>query len=48
MISLDYDDTIMAAAGHQAEAALEDTIEKYRGNYIALPLRATCRSTTTA
>ena len=34
MISLDYDDTIMAAAGHQAEAALEDTIEKYKGNYI--------------
>ncbi len=34
MISLDYDDTIMAAAGHQAEAALEDTIEKYRGRYI--------------
>jgi len=34
MISLDYDDTIMAAAGHQAEAALEDTITKYKGNYI--------------
>ena len=34
MISLDYDDTLMAAAGHAAEAALEDTIEKYRGNYI--------------
>ena len=34
MISLDYDDTIMAAAGHQAEAALEDTIEKYKANYI--------------
>ena len=34
MISLDYDDTIMAAAGHQAEAALEDTIEKYKGSYI--------------
>jgi hydrogenase small subunit len=34
MISLDYDDTIMAAAGHQAEAALEDTIQKYKGNYI--------------
>ena len=34
MISLDYDDTIMAAAGHQAEAALEDTIKKYKGNYI--------------
>src|SRR5512140_2336953 len=34
MISLDYDDTIMAAAGEQAEAALEDTIQKYKGNYI--------------
>ena len=34
MISLDYDDTLMAAAGHQAEAALADTIEKYKGNYI--------------
>ena len=31
MISLDYDDTIMAAAGHQAEAALEETITKYKG-----------------
>jgi hydrogenase small subunit len=34
MLSLDYDDTIMAAAGHQAEAALEDTITKYKGKYI--------------
>ena len=34
MISLDYDDTIMAAAGEQAEAALEDTITRYKGNYI--------------
>ena len=34
MISLDYDDTIMAAAGHQAEAALEETITKYKGQYI--------------
>jgi hydrogenase small subunit len=34
MISLDYDDTIMAAAGEQAEAALMDTITKYKGNYI--------------
>ena len=31
MVSLDYDDTIMAAAGEQAEAALEDTITKYKG-----------------
>ena len=34
MISLDYDDTLMAAAGHAAEAAFEETIAKYRGNYI--------------
>jgi hydrogenase small subunit len=34
MISLDYDDTIMAAAGHQAEAILEEAREKYAGQYI--------------
>lgn len=34
MIALDYQDTIMAAAGYQAEAAYEETIEKYKGNYI--------------
>jgi hydrogenase small subunit len=34
MISLDYDDTIMAAAGHQAEAALEQVMKEYKGNYI--------------
>jgi hydrogenase small subunit len=34
MISLDYDDTIMAAAGHQAEAALEQVMTDYKGNYI--------------
>jgi len=34
MISLDYDDTIMAAAGHQAEAILEETRAKYKGQYI--------------
>ena len=33
MISLDYDDTIMAAAGHQAEAALEQVMKEYKGNY---------------
>ena len=31
MISLDYDDTIMAAAGHQAEAILKETREKFGG-----------------
>ncbi|MBV8047914.1 MAG: hydrogenase small subunit [Paludibacterium sp.] len=34
MISLDYDDTIMAAAGHQAEAILDDIVKTYKGNYI--------------
>jgi hydrogenase small subunit len=34
MISLDYDDTIMAAAGHQAEAIIDEIVEKYKGNYI--------------
>ena len=34
MISLDYDDTIMASAGHEAEAIVDETIEKHRGNYI--------------
>lgn len=34
MISLDYDDTLMAAAGHQAEEILEQTIDKYDGNFI--------------
>ncbi|GAB6051467.1 hydrogenase small subunit [Magnetospira thiophila] len=34
MISLDYDDTIMAAAGHQAEAILEEVKEQYKGQYI--------------
>ena len=34
MISLDYDDTIMAAAGHQADAILKETREKYKGQYI--------------
>ena len=34
MISLDYDDTIMAAAGHQAEAILEETTTEYKGHYV--------------
>ncbi|MGL3210833.1 hydrogenase small subunit [Bradyrhizobium sp. BR 1433] len=34
MISLDYDDTIMAAAGHQAEAILDETRVKYKGQYV--------------
>jgi hydrogenase small subunit len=34
MLSLDYDDTIMAAAGHQAEAIIEEVVTKHKGNYI--------------
>jgi hydrogenase small subunit len=34
MISLDYDDVIMAAAGDQAEEILHDIIRDYRGAYI--------------
>ncbi len=35
MLSLDYDDTIMAASGHQAEAILAPRRkEKYKGKYI--------------
>lgn len=34
MIALDYDDTIMAAAGHQAEAILTETRAKYKDRYV--------------
>ncbi len=34
MISLDYDDTLMAAAGFQAEACIDDIMRKYPGEYI--------------
>lgn len=34
MISLDYSETLMAAAGHQAEAALHSTVEAYEGQFI--------------
>ena len=42
MISLDYDDTLMASAGHQAEAILEEVMTRYKGNYTpsATPLLA--------
>lgn len=33
-ISLDYTLTLMAASGHQAEAAKHATMEKYKGEYI--------------
>jgi len=35
-ISLDYTETLMAAAGKQAEEALHETMTKFRGNYIML------------
>ena len=33
-ISLDYSLTLMAASGHQAEAAKEETMKNYKGKYI--------------
>lgn len=33
-ISLDYSETLMAASGFQAEAAMKNTMEKYKGEYI--------------
>jgi len=35
-ISLDYTETLQAAAGHQAEAALHETMKKYKGQYLML------------
>lgn len=35
-ISLDYTETLMAAAGHQAEACKADTLKKYRGEYLLM------------
>ncbi len=34
LISLDYHETVMAAAGHQAEDVLRETIRKYNGKFI--------------
>lgn len=44
-LSVDYHETIMAAAGHQAEAARKQTLEAYRGKYLvvvegAIPTKA--------
>jgi hydrogenase small subunit len=36
VISLDYTETLQAAAGHQAEKSLHDTITNYKGKYILL------------
>jgi len=35
-ISLDYTETLMAAAGAQAEKCMQDTISKYKGEYILM------------
>lgn len=35
-LSVDYHETIMAAAGHQAEAAKKKTVEEYKGKYICV------------
>ncbi len=35
-ISLDYTETLQAAAGHQAEAALHETMQKHKGEYLML------------
>ncbi|MDA8429229.1 MAG: hydrogenase small subunit [Geobacteraceae bacterium] len=36
ILSVDYHETIMAAAGHQAEEALDKTIADHKGNYICV------------
>ncbi|MDR1727180.1 MAG: hydrogenase small subunit [Acidobacteriota bacterium] len=35
-VSLDYDETLMAASGEHAEQCLRDTMEKHRGEYILM------------
>lgn len=35
-LSVDYHETLMAAAGHQVEAARKSTLENYRGKYLAV------------
>ena len=36
ILSVDYHETIMAAAGHQAEAALDKTLADYKGKYFCV------------
>src|SRR5512136_455447 len=36
ILSVDYHETIMAAAGHQAEEALDKTIAAFKGKYICV------------
>ncbi len=35
-LSLDYTETLQAAAGHQAEACLQETLENHHGEYVLL------------
>jgi len=35
-VSLDYTETLMAAAGHQAEKSLHDTMAKFHGEYLLM------------
>ncbi len=35
-VSLDYTETLMAAAGHQAEKSLHDTMTKFHGEYLLM------------
>src|SRR5947208_6846003 len=36
LVSLDYHETLFAAAGHQAEAALTETIAKHEGKFVCV------------
>lgn len=36
ILSVDYHETIMAAAGHQSEAVLEKTVKEYAGKYLCV------------
>ncbi len=36
LVSLDYTETLMAAAGHQAEKSLHDTMKAYHGEYLLM------------
>jgi hydrogenase small subunit len=36
LISLDYHETLFAAAGHQAERALKDAMERHAGKYVCI------------
>src|SRR5271157_6122842 len=36
IISLEYHETLMAAAGHQAEEALQEAVAKFSGKYVCI------------